>query len=639
MKQLFLLFYFISVTFFVRAQQGCTYSHSGASTLALSASAADIAKMNKYDVHYYKLDIEVQNNSVYLSGNATMQAKVIQSISEITLQLHEDLNIDSIKLNDVATTFSRVADVLNVSTNGTLQPNSFFKLIIYYHGTAPSSGQGAIGNGFSNNTSKSVTWSLSEPYSAYEWWPCKQVLTDKADSSDVWITTDSLNKAGSNGVLKNKVVLGNGKVRYEWKSRYPIAYYLISVAVCPYDEYISYAHPAGADSILIQDYLFKDATTFQKESLKETAALIELFSSRFGLYPFAQEKYGHAQAVFGGAMEHQTMSTMGAINFDIVAHELGHQWFGDMVTCGSWNDIWINEGFASYSELVAIEELKTPQEATEWINETMMFAQFADGSVYVTDSLNVSRIFNFYSTYQKGAALLRMLRFEVNNDSLFFAGIRNYLQAHRYNTAKATDFKLTMEQTLGTSLTDFFNQWYYNPGYPVFSGQWNQWNEKVWLQLSQQPSEGSTVFKTAVNVTFKYTGGDTTIRVQLDAASKLYLFNLPGKTIYTIRIDEENYILNDMFSLAKNLVLDVEETTGTEFAEVALYPNPVVNALTLSGARGCRMQLFDVTGKQVAAHEVEEEEAVYNMDGLSAGMYVVQLTRNGAITHRKFLKN
>jgi hypothetical protein len=94
-----------------------------------------------------------------------------------------------------------------------------------------------------------------------------------------------------------------------------------------------------------------------------------------------------------------------------------------------------------------------------------------------------------------------------------------------------------------------------------------------------------------------------------------------------------------MFSLAKNLVLDVEETTGTEFAEVALYPNPVVNALTLSGARGCSMQLFDVTGKQVAAHEVEEEEAVYNMNALPAGMYVVQLTRNGAITHRKFLKN
>ena len=113
MKKLFLLFYFISITFFVRAQQGCKYSHSGVSTLALSASSADIAKMNKYDVHYYKLDIEVQNNSVYLSGNATIQAKVIQSISEITLQLHEDLSIDSIKLNDVATTFSRLTEPYN----------------------------------------------------------------------------------------------------------------------------------------------------------------------------------------------------------------------------------------------------------------------------------------------------------------------------------------------------------------------------------------------------------------------------------------------------------------------------------------------------------------------------------------------
>lgn len=639
MKQLFLLFTLLGLTFYARSQQGCAYHSYGGSSLALSASTADIAKMNKYDVHYYKLDIAVQNNSVYLSGNATIQAKVIQSISEITLQLHEDLSIDSIKLNDASTTFSRVADVLNVSTNGTLQPNSFFKLIVYYHGTAPSSGQGAIGNGFSTNTSKNVTWSLSEPYSAYEWWPCKQVLTDKADSSDVWITTDSLNKAGSNGLLKNKVVLGNGKVRYEWKSTYPIAYYLISVAVCPYDEYISYAHPAGADSILIQDYLFKDATTFQKESLKETAALIELFSAKFGLYPFAQEKYGHTQAVFGGAMEHQTMSTMGAINFEIVAHELGHQWFGDMVTCGSWNDIWINEGFASYSELVAYEALKTPKETRDLINQKMAYAQFAAGTVYVSDSLNVPRIFDSYSTYSKGAVLLRMLRFEVNNDSLFFAGVRNYLQAHRYSNAKASDFKTSMEQTLGKNLTDFFNQWYYNPGYPILSGQWNQWNEKVWLQLNQLASEGNTVFKTPVNVTFKYAGGDTTIRIQMDAASKLYLFNLPGKTVYTIRIDEENYILNDVFSLAKNLVLDVEETSATEFAEVALYPNPVANALTLSGARGCSMLLFDVTGKQIMSAEVEQEQAVYNMNNLPAGMYVVQLSRNGAITHRKFLKN
>ncbi len=269
----------------------------------------------------------------------------------------------------------------------------------------------------------------------------------------------------------------------------------------------------------------------------------------------------------------------------------------------------------------------------------MYFAQIAEGTVYVTDSLNVPRIFNSFSTYKKGAVLLRMLRFEFNNDSLFFAGVRNYLQEYKYNSAIASDFKTSMEQTLGKSLTYFFNQWYYNPGYPILSGQWNQWNEKVWLQLNQQASEGNTVFKTAINVTFKYAGGDTTIRIQLDAASKLYLFNLPGKTVYTIRIDEGNYILNDIFSLAKNLVLDVEETSNTEFSEVVLYPNPVASVLNLSGARECSMVVVDVTGKQVMAGEVGQDQAVYNMNNLAPGMYIVQLCRNGAITHRKFLKN
>ncbi len=153
MKQLFLLFTLYSLAFSARSQQGCAYHSSGGSPFALTATTADIAKMNKYDVHYYKLDIEVQNNSVYLSGNATIQARVVQPINEITLQLHENLNIDSIKLNDTSAAFSRAADVLNIATNSTLQLNSLFKLIIFYHGTAPSSGQGAIGNGFSTNAS------------------------------------------------------------------------------------------------------------------------------------------------------------------------------------------------------------------------------------------------------------------------------------------------------------------------------------------------------------------------------------------------------------------------------------------------------------------------------------------------------
>jgi aminopeptidase N len=639
MRQFYILFSFFIYTTITQAQQGCAYHLAGGASAALAPSVSDIANMNKYDVHYYKLDIEVQNNSVYISGNVTVQAKVVQPLTDITLQLHPNFTIDSIVLNNTSATYNRAADILTIAANQTLQANTFFKLIIYYRGSAPTTGQAAIGKGFTTNTTKKVTWSLSEPYSAFEWWPCKQVLTDKADSCEIWVTTDTVNKAGSNGLLQNTVTLGNGKVRYEWKSNYPIAYYLISVTVCPYVEYITYAHPVGADSILIQNYLYKDATADEIQSIQQTASLIELYSSKFGLYPFSLEKYGHTQASFGGAMEHQTMSTMGAIDFGIVSHELAHQWFGDFVTAASWNDIWLHEGFASYVELVALENLKTPEEAESWIDQAMSYAKGAIGNVYVFDSLNVSRLFDLSSTYEKGAILLRMLRFEFNNDSLFFAGLKTYLQAHSYSTARASDFKTTMEQTLGKSLAVFFDQWYYNPGYPILSGQWNQWNDKVWLQLNQQASEGSTVFNTPITVTLKYDGGDTTMRIQMDQASKLYYFHLPAKTVYTLRIDEQNYILNDVFSIAKNLQLDIQENTNPEFDEVVLFPNPVAHALTISGALGSQAKVFDAAGRLIAQYEVRQDQAAYNMDNIAPGIYIIHLTRNGATTNRKFFKN
>ena len=150
------------------------------------------------------------------------------------------------------------------------------------------------------------------------------------------------------------------KLRYEWKSNYPIAYYLISFAVSEYQEYNIYAHPAGmgGDSLLIQNFIYDapGCLDYYKAGIDETVGMVELFSDLYSLYPFHQEKYGHCLTAIGGGMEHQTMSTMGNFNFGLVAHELGHMWFGDNVTCATWSDIWINEGFATYTDYLAREK-------------------------------------------------------------------------------------------------------------------------------------------------------------------------------------------------------------------------------------------------------------------------------------------
>ncbi len=621
----------------VHAQYDCAYLKSGLNKKAGSISASDVAMMNRYDVHYYKLDVEARNNSVFIKGCATMHAKVLQDIKEITLELHPSMLIDSILLNDSNATYSRSGNILSVHAKDTLRANTFFRLVTYYQGTATNAGAGALGNGYNTNAAKKVSWSLSQPYSAYEWWPCKQVLSDKADSSAVWITCDSVNKAGSNGLLQNKVNLPNGKVRYEWKSQYPIAYYLISFTVCPYEEYNLYAHPSGFDSILVQNYIYKDAAPEVKQGLNYTPALIENFSNIIGLYPFNKEKYGHCQAEIGGGMEHQTMTTMGDFSFRVIAHELGHQWFGDYVTCGSWSDIWLNEGFASYCEYISIEALM-PASKDFWLAETMSIAQQASGTVHVNDSFTVSTVFDYASTYRKGAIILHMLRYEFNNDSLFFAGIRNYLQTHKLSTALAPDFRKTMELTLGKDLNYFFDQWYYNPGYPVFTGKWNQlYNRKILINLKQVPTIGTTVFKTSLDIKFICQGGDTIIRIWIDSASITKEIDVGSKTVISLRLDPKNNILNEVISLAKNPAMELVD--GILFdEELSVYPNPAGDYLNFEHADNCEIEVYNLAGLKMLSDNLGNGKTTINLDAFNPGIYMVKISKSGSSRYVKFVK-
>lgn len=621
----------------IRAQtpSACSYKGLYSESSAL-ITQADLTNMNKYDVSYYKLDLELQNNNVYVQGNVVMNARVVADLTEITLQLHANMLIDSVKLNGLSATYTRADDVVKIQTGGTIASGASFQLITFYHGNATLQGSSAIGNGYTNILSKKVSWSLSEPFAASEWWPCKQVLTDKADSSDVWVTTDSVNKVGSNGLLQHITTMPGGKVRYEWKSTYPIAYYLISVAVCPYKEYNLYAHPAGSDSVLIQNYVYQDIDSVSLHSLQYTAPLMELFSQKFGLYPFANEKYGHCQSQMGGGMEHQTMSTMGYFNFSIIAHELGHQWFGDYVTSKSWSDLWLHEGFATYCEFVANEALM-PGEKQSWIAQNMYASKNTTNSVYAFDSLNVQRLFDPQSTYAKGGILLRMLRYEINNDSLFFLGIRNYLAAHQYNMVTPTDFKTTMEQVSGKNFNTFFDQWYYSPGYPILEGRWNQWEHRVTLQITQRSTLRNTPFQTSLDVTIGYAGGDTTIRIWFDAITKTYEFDLGQKSVVYIKIDKENYVLKDLFSITKDITLSTPIVSGKAFANITLYPNPAHNQIELVHAAGCHAQIVDITGMLMEELDLDSSTAI-DISGYAAGVYVVRLLKDGEVGYVKFVK-
>jgi aminopeptidase N len=622
-------------SFELNAQRACAVSKNNPVTHTQAVPISHVVLMNKYDMKFQHLNLNLERTGKAVSGNVRSIAQVKSTILDtFGLELYSDLIIDSARVNGVLITPIRNSHAVSFILPNTLQQNDFIDATIYYRGTAPTLNGSAIGDGLNNGTSQSwgnqVTWSLSEPYSAYEWFPCKQQLQDKIDSVYVYVTTDATNKVGSNGLLTAVVNVGNKK-RYEWKSRHVIDYYLISVAIAKYVDYSIYAHPAGmsGDSILIQNYVYDNPATLTnfKSVIDQTDDLIEFFSDKFGLYPFADEKYGHAMAPFSGGMEHQTMSSMGFFNFELVAHELGHQWWGDNVTCKTWNDIFINEGFASYCEHLALEQFNPTSAVSTMLQVHNNVMTQNGGSVYNPDTVNVNRIFSSRLSYDKGSAIVHSLRFVINDDNLFFTALKNFQVQFANSTASILDFKSSVENTTGLNLTQFFNQWIFGEGYPTFTVRWNQVGSNFYLKNTETVSMSSItpLFITPLEFRLTRSTGDTIIKVFQDALVKDYSFNING-TISNVTTDPNNWILNKgTVTRDLNLVSIKENISTATF--ISLYPNPAKNTLNIkntisSASNNYDYSIYDVSGKLILYGTTTQ---TIDISKISNGMYFIQI--------------
>ncbi|NMD00160.1 MAG: M1 family metallopeptidase, partial [Bacteroidales bacterium] len=415
-------------------------------------------------------------------------------ISFKTTEFAPTFTIDSVSVDNFSCTFYYSNDTLILYPNSTIQPYSLFDVSISYHGNATSGGEyRGLTNTYSSDYNQYITWTLSESFHLKEWLPCKQDLTDRLDSAWIFITVDSTCKAGSEGKLTAIVPLSNGKVRYEWKERHPIVYYLLSIAVGKYAEYNFNVHiPGLSDSLFVMNYIYKDPQCLldNKADIERTADFLRIYSDKFGMYPFADEKYGHCQVPLGGGMEHQTMTSLGYFIHWLVAHEMAHMWFGDHITCANWQDIWINEGFASYGEYVILQNYFDQQTA----DITMRHFQFRgriepEGSIYVPFEIawDENRIFNGNLSYKKGAALIHMIRYLCDDDSIFFYGLKQLQNIYADSVLTGADVRNLFEAITGKDFHALFDQYYYGKGYPIYNIRWFQDSTQTgWGDLSIQ---------------------------------------------------------------------------------------------------------------------------------------------------------
>lgn len=524
---------------------------------------------DNYDVKYYRCQWEADPSVRYISGVVTLYFSVSVPFSSITLDLNSSLTTDSVKRQGLNLSFSHTTDALQINFSGSLSAGSLDSVSIYYKGVPPSTGFGSFI--MDNHAGTPVMWTLSEPYGSADWWPCKNQLGDKADSIDIFITHPAAYKAAANGLLQSETTVA-GKTTTHWKHRYPIASYLVCFAVTNYTVFNNSVQ-LGSTTLPMQTYCYPENLALFQVNTPLVLEAMQILHEKFGDYPFIREKYGHVQFGWGGGMEHQTSTFIIRPDEGLMAHELGHQWFGDMVTCASWEDIWLNEGFATYCAAL-VGEIKYP--ANTYNNRLGVLSSITSqpgGSVKVNDTTNVGRIFSSRLSYNKGSYLVRMLQFMLGDD-LFFSAIRKYLSdpAVKYGYARTSDLRRVLESETGKNFSDFFNQWFAGEGYPSYQVEWSQLGaNSVKIKLNQTTSHSSVAFfKMPVPLLFKNASTSKTIVLNNLVNNEIFTEDL-GFSPDTVLVDPDLWLISKD-NTSKRVV---PENTGAGIVEV--YPNPLAN--------------------------------------------------------------
>lgn len=512
------------------------------------------------DMVHYDFDLKIDPYQRFISGAVTLTFTPTASLSELNFRLHKKLNLISVKLDSQSVQYSRNKDNFKVSFGTTLAPGSIHKVLVNYEGSPQTTGSLGGGMLFSTHEEVPSATTLSEPFETYAWMPIIDEVSDKF-TANINLTVPSEMVGASNGVLVETVNNGDGTITYKWVEEYPISAYLISANVTNYAYFEdSYTSLDGTKTMPLSYYVYPEHLSSAQDYFGDVPQIISLYANYVGEYPFINEKYGMVEFPWGGGMEHQTLTSIGEyfVGYDvyynnlIYAHELSHQWFGDDVTCGTWHDIWLNEGFATYFEVLWM--------VYEYRNYGLtigdVFGKYYDdgnvngymkGSVYV---YNENKPFkDTGAIYDKGGWVLHMLS-HVMGEEKFWTAIRTYLERFSFSNAVTSDLQLVCEEVYGSSLQWFFDQWVYTKKRPKYSYSYSQIGNTLNLRIQQKQkhkitnrSEKKNVYIMPIDITLYYDDGTSeTIVVLNDERDQQ--FSIPvSKQVTNLEFDKGNFIL------------------------------------------------------------------------------------------------
>ena len=617
---------------------------------------------NNIDIKFIKLDLNIDPDKNFLSGTATINLQALTSINQVFLDLKNNMTIQNIISNNVNLNFNHSNGTISIQLGKEYAQGELISLDIKYSGTPSLDSLYGLPLTIGTYNGHKVAFTHSEYYHASYWFPCKEDMSDKADSVKIWVTANNYYKVASNGILVSETDNGNGTTTTKWATNYPIANYLMCVTMSDYVVYKNEFLYDSSKSMPILNYVWKEDLAKQKPVADFTAQVMSFYSDKFGLYPFINEKYGQAQAT-GGGMEHQTMTTMyrsAPWSHSVTAHELAHHWFGDAVTFKDYHNIWLSEGFASYCELLQIEKFEGKQNFNDQLNyfaespsQPEYAAKNAKGTIYIEDISTYTNVFDPGKTYRKAAWVLHMLRGIVGDD-IFFSIMKNYANSPelRYKNAVTSDFQKIAEETSGKDLTYFFNEWIYGENYPKYNILWSykelsKNNYDVKLIIKQEDNVNPNFFTMPVQIKFKTSNSDTTITLFNNSQNQTFIINLNDLPL-GVTFDPNNYILKDVLQIVNSIKKNI---SPVKFKLEQNYPNPFNPETTVKyqipRTGFVSLKIYDVKGEEVKTLiNTEQVPGGYSVkwnglnnkgQQLSSGIYYYRIETENYVQTKKMI--